>query len=183
MKLARLIALALAASVALAASADIPTPTPTSTGLMGSLSSQIGDAKKQAANAPRDAMSSVYGADAGPPGSTSSSGASSSSGGPADSGSEHDLPSEADLDASLPERRAEAQERLAAHLSSEIGDKPVDASLLDELRRHARAIARLDRIGFVASAQHDDAAMKRVTALLSDEFQRHASEVDRWLAR
>lgn len=99
----------------------------------------------------------------------------------ADPAAKHDLPSEGDLDATLPERRAKSQESLARHLEARLGDKPVDAKLLDELARHAKVIARLDRIGFVASEQHDDAAMKRVTALLSDEFQTHASEVDRWL--
>jgi hypothetical protein len=177
----------LAAAVALVASADVPSPTPTNTGLMGALSSELGNAKKQAANAPRDALSSAWTADSGPSGSSSSSGssASSSSGGPdpADTALQHELPSEADLEATLAERRASAQEHLARHLEARIGDKPVDASLIDELRRHARVIARLDRIGFIASERHDDGAMKRVTALLSDEFQLHASEVDRWLAR
>ena len=64
-----------------------------------------------------------------------------------------------------------------------VKNKPVDATLIDELRRHARVLARLDRIGFVANEQKDDDAMKRVTALLTDEFKRHASEVDRWIAR
>lgn len=184
--------LGVALSAASVASADVappsPQPAPTRRDLMGALSAHLDKAKKQAANAPRDGLASgLTEEDAGPPGSTgASSGASgsSSSGGPdpADTSLQHDLPTEADLEASLPDRRAKAQASLARHLSSMIGDKPVDAALTDELRRHARVIARLDRIGFIASEQKDDDAMKQVTALLSEEFELHAREVDRWLA-
>lgn len=177
-----------ATGVTLVAFADPPTPAPTpkQTGVLGALSSDLDKAKKEAANAPRNALSSGLVEE--PPGTTSSSssGASSSSGGeppPDDGSSKHDLPSESDLDATLPERRARSQEQLAAHLEGKIGDKPVDATLMDELRRHARVLARLDRIGFVANEEKNDDAMKRVTVLLTDEFQRHASEVDRWLGR
>lgn len=188
LSLGALLGVVVASSVSLSARADLapptPQPNPTGTGVMGALSSQLEDAKKQAANAPRAALSGGFAVeDAGPPSTSAGSGASSSGGDPTDTALKHDLPTEADLDESLPERRAKAQASLARHLSSMIGDKPVDASLIDELRRHARVIARLDRIGFVASEQKDDDAMKRVTALLSEEFELHASEVDRWLGK
>jgi len=181
-------ALGLVVGVALVATADIAHPPPNSKkgDLMGALSAEIDKAKKQAANAPRDGLASGWTEeDAGPPGSTGSgaSGSSSSGGDPADTSLKHDLPSEAALDESLAERRAKSQASLARHLSSMIGDKPVDAALTEELRRHARVVARLDRIGFVASEQKDDDAMKHVTALLSGEFELHAGEVDRWLGK
>lgn len=177
------------AGVAVVASADTPTPTSKPTGVLGALSSEIDKAKKDAANAPRTALSSGLGESGSSGSGSTSSGTSSSSstgGDPLpvdDAASKHDLPSEADLDATLPERRAQSQEQLAARLEKQIGDKPVDDALLAELRRHARLLATLDRIGFVASAEHDDAAMKRVTSLLTEEFQRHSAEVERWAAK
>lgn len=58
---------------------------------------------------------------------------------------------------------------------------PVDAvspALTAEMRRHARRMAKLDRIAEIAQEQNDDKAIGRVEALLERERARHRRKIE-----
>jgi hypothetical protein len=85
-----------------------------------------------------------------------------------------------DVDPSRAERVRRSKERLASELGAMIGDRPIDDTLMTELRAHAETLARLDRIGEIAVSEKDDDAVKRVRALLDRESAHFKSRVIAW---
>ena len=57
--------------------------------------------------------------------------------------------------------------------------KPMNAAMTEELKRHARRLARLDRISDLARAMKDDDAVDRAKKLTDKENDRHG----KWMAK
>ncbi len=71
------------------------------------------------------------------------------------------------------ELRAKARDRVRKHLDK----RPMSRAVTEELRRHARRMARLHRVQAVAADSDDVAAVDRVDALIAKEQRRH----ERWM--
>jgi uncharacterized low-complexity protein len=73
----------------------------------------------------------------------------------------------------------EEREALKAKLGKTLKGKPAPVALKEELKRHARRIARLERIAAIAKDEKDDAVAGRVTKLVEKENARSA----KWMAK
>jgi hypothetical protein len=88
-------------------------------------------------------------------------------------------------DALSPEARARAQEERKqrwAELRARLHGQPEDPAALGaptraELAKHARRVARLERVRAVALEQHDDDSAARVAQLLDKENARHEKRI------
>lgn len=74
--------------------------------------------------------------------------------------------------------RAEKQRKLSAvRLAAAKGDNK--AKVAQELKHHARRVARLQRVGEIAAEKQDDKAADRVLSLLKKENLRHEAKIAR----
>ena len=79
------------------------------------------------------------------------------------------------------ERKAKSKEdkaALRAKVQATLKGQPMSHALREEIKRHARRLARLDRVKAVAEDEKDDATVARVSKLIAKENARH----DKWMA-
>jgi hypothetical protein len=135
----------------------------------------VDDAKKQAKTAVDDALDGGLSVDAG-----SDAGADAGDAGRADGGddpSAEDDRQTAEWAKTRDVRAARSRLGVRRELD-QAGNPPMDDALRAELKLHARRVAWLDRIGFVASRTDDKASQETVKRLLSLEGARHTA----WLS-
>lgn len=77
------------------------------------------------------------------------------------------------------ERRKEAREQLRERVKAALKGRSMDPALREELERHARRSARLNRVEELAARAEDEDALARVEKLLAKEKQRH----DAWMSK
>ena len=71
------------------------------------------------------------------------------------------------------QRKKAGRDRLRKALQATLKDKPMSAAYKQELKRHARRLARLERILELAAEAEDDETLERVEKLLARENARH----------
>ena len=79
------------------------------------------------------------------------------------------------------ERKAKSKDdkaALRAKVQATLKGQPMSHALREEIKRHARRLARLDRAKAVAEDEKDDATVARVSKLVEKENARH----DKWMA-
>ncbi len=133
--------------------------------------SAVEDAKKQAKDAVDEALDGGLAADGGRDGGDAGDADASSS------ADEDDARESAKRAESRAERAGHSRETARRELAA-AGSPPMDDAIRDELRVHAKRVAWLDRIGWLASRADDRPSQSLVRRLLTDEFTRHTS----WLA-
>jgi hypothetical protein len=80
--------------------------------------------------------------------------------------------------AEIKKKSKDQKDELKGKVQKALKGKPMHASLREELKRHARRLARLDRIEALAKSANDDDALARVKKLISKENDRH----DKWMS-
>lgn len=79
--------------------------------------------------------------------------------------------------AEVKKKAKEDRDALKAKVEKKLAGKPAPAALKQELKRHARRLARLERIQALATDAKDDDALARVKKLIDKENERH----DKWM--
>lgn len=78
----------------------------------------------------------------------------------------------------IKKKAKEQKDDLKGKVQKALKGKPMHASLREELKRHARRLARLDRIEALAKDANDEDVLARVKKLIDKENARH----DKWMA-
>lgn len=81
--------------------------------------------------------------------------------------------------AAVKAKAKEDRDALKAKLGKKLAGKPAPAALKEELKRHARRLARLERIEALAKDEKDEDAEARVKKLIDKENARH----DKFMAK
>lgn len=99
----------------------------------------------------------------------------------ADGGKDDDKaaePAKSDKDA-VKKKAKEDRDELKGKVQKALKGKAMHPSLKEELKRHARRLARLERIQAVATASKDDDTIDRVKKLIEKENARH----EKWMSK
>ena len=67
---------------------------------------------------------------------------------------------------------------LRAKVQAALKGQPMTQALREEIKHHARRLARLDRVKAIAEDERDEVAVARATKLIAKENARH----DKWMA-
>jgi hypothetical protein len=173
-----LLALAAALGVTPAASADLVAPPPAPGKVAKDKDHPGKGADKGADNAAKGPDNA---ADKGKKGDPAAADAGATDAGAAPGDDADKKAREAKRAAEKAERKAKSKDdkaALRAKVQATLKGQPMSHALREEIKRHARRLARLERAKGVAEDEKDDATVARVSKLTAKENARH----DKWMA-